>query len=406
MQAFKDDGLPENICITCLSEINQAVSFKQKCERSDFTLKIYLQQTHMNDTGSKIESVQSIENISQHHQTHQQQELLQQILQTKLENKDSILNDLGDICYLKAEDTGQPSSSQENLMLFHKETSSKEKSAIESTEEASVDCDDNNDGDKYFINENECHKESSHILYHCQVCCEMFQFSEDLEQHVKFHSNNEKKDEPEHMNIDYNHAQDTDYEQKCKEKSLTNKPYKCDQCKTEFVHKKNFVKHMKKHDDTESVKDANVKESGMENTPHDDSDSSTNSNDAHLKPVILPLFQPPRTSTGLQCSKCGANFVKEKSLNIHQTLNKCTEKAFQCHICQRIFVRKRNLTRHMRTHSDKKEFPCTQCNREFRRQDQLSLHMKDHGTGRKHQCNFCPKGRYTNLIGFFFWILF
>lgn len=43
-QARQGDCLPGNVCSECCTEINRAVSFKQKCERSEHTLQIYIQQ--------------------------------------------------------------------------------------------------------------------------------------------------------------------------------------------------------------------------------------------------------------------------------------------------------------------------------------------------------------------------
>lgn len=39
------DQLPEKMCLTCISEMNLAFAFKQKCARSEKTLRAYLEQT-------------------------------------------------------------------------------------------------------------------------------------------------------------------------------------------------------------------------------------------------------------------------------------------------------------------------------------------------------------------------
>lgn len=39
-----DDRLPKMMCLTCVSEMNQAYAFKQKCERSETTLLSYIKQ--------------------------------------------------------------------------------------------------------------------------------------------------------------------------------------------------------------------------------------------------------------------------------------------------------------------------------------------------------------------------
>lgn len=44
LQARQGDCLPGKVCLTCISEINRAVSFKQKCERSEHTLQMHIHQ--------------------------------------------------------------------------------------------------------------------------------------------------------------------------------------------------------------------------------------------------------------------------------------------------------------------------------------------------------------------------
>lgn len=39
---MEGDGLPDQICIQCLQNVNKAYSFKQLCEESDLTLRNYL----------------------------------------------------------------------------------------------------------------------------------------------------------------------------------------------------------------------------------------------------------------------------------------------------------------------------------------------------------------------------
>lgn len=52
-QASHGDGLPENICLTCIGEMNQAYSFKQKCERSELALRAFQRKMmHTKDVNS------------------------------------------------------------------------------------------------------------------------------------------------------------------------------------------------------------------------------------------------------------------------------------------------------------------------------------------------------------------
>lgn len=47
-QIIKGDGLPENICLNCIQNLNNAVSFRKLCERSNETLRLWLATSQEN----------------------------------------------------------------------------------------------------------------------------------------------------------------------------------------------------------------------------------------------------------------------------------------------------------------------------------------------------------------------
>ncbi|KAK3324323.1 zinc finger protein ADR1 [Cercophora scortea] len=52
------------------------------------------------------------------------------------------------------------------------------------------------------------------------------------------------------------------------------------------------------------------------------------------------------------------------------------KRRFQCHRCQRIFVRLEHLQRHERTHTQERPFQCNQCDSRFTRRDLLMRHKR------------------------------
>lgn len=60
---MEGDGLPDQICIQCLQNVNKAYSFKQLCEESDITLRNYLltlQTGMINDVKTDIFSTTEV----------------------------------------------------------------------------------------------------------------------------------------------------------------------------------------------------------------------------------------------------------------------------------------------------------------------------------------------------------
>lgn len=64
---MEGDGLPHQICIQCLQNVNKAYSFKQLCEESDLTLRNYLLslQTDMINDVTKTELFNTSEVLQQ-----------------------------------------------------------------------------------------------------------------------------------------------------------------------------------------------------------------------------------------------------------------------------------------------------------------------------------------------------
>lgn len=111
--------------------------------------------------------------------------------------------------------------------------------------------------------------------------------------------------------------------------------------------------------------------------------------------IVVAENEATKPELKFNCQKCGGKFAKEKSLNIHIKLNKCTIKSFECQICQKVFVRKKNLDCHMQTHNEPSEFPCKfpNCSEVFNQADTLAVHIQtQHEPSRKYLCPYCWKG--------------
>merc|ERR1712129_313951 len=94
--------------------------------------------------------------------------------------------------------------------------------------------------------------------------------------------------------------------------------------------------------------------------------------------------QRPKSSL-ITKSKPNNRIAKRKQRRNYPNLYKCPH-------CEYTSKYKRNLPRHIRTHTGEKPFPCTigDCNKRFRDRSTLANHIRRHnGTLKKVQCPHC-----------------
>lgn len=76
------------------------------------------------------------------------------------------------------------------------------------------------------------------------------------------------------------------------------------------------------------------------------------------------------------CLTCGKDFMSTSNLNQYMKIHS-SEKSFVCDKCQKSFVRKWDLTRHLNTH-DTGENSAFKCEKVFTQKDNLKHHLRSH----------------------------
>ncbi|XP_061747658.1 gastrula zinc finger protein XlCGF8.2DB-like isoform X1 [Nerophis ophidion] len=94
--------------------------------------------------------------------------------------------------------------------------------------------------------------------------------------------------------------------------------------------------------------------------------------------------------TGFTCSFCAKMFCKKSNYARHIRTH-TQEKPFKCSVCCSSFSQKVTLTIHMRTHTGEKPFCCSACGDTFSRKDCLKLHMRTHTGEKPFSCLVCSK---------------
>lgn len=89
------------------------------------------------------------------------------------------------------------------------------------------------------------------------------------------------------------------------------------------------------------------------------------------------------------CFVCHKRFTSADSLRHHMQQHSTEDKPHGCHLCPKSFSRKRELDRHIATHTGMKPFKCTNCDKKFGRKDKLVRHMRIHES-REDKTLTCP----------------
>src|SRR5579863_5347359 len=66
-------------------------------------------------------------------------------------------------------------------------------------------------------------------------------------------------------------------------------------------------------------------------------------------------------------------------------------KNYPCTECEKSFINKCNLTRHMHLHTGKNLFQCALCTKQFNYNSEFTIHMRTHTGEKPYLCHLCHK---------------
>lgn len=81
------------------------------------------------------------------------------------------------------------------------------------------------------------------------------------------------------------------------------------------------------------------------------------------------------------CSYCKSSFSSRRSLTLHVNCRKCMQSSYECDICNKIFVKKRYLIRHLQ-----------RMHRMMSDANEECIDESKVDNNRKYKCDLCPKG--------------
>nr|CAI5868705.1 unnamed protein product [Callosobruchus analis] len=363
VQVMEGDGLPQHICTQCLLSLNKAYTFKNLCEKSDMTLRNYLQsiQTENILSGVQKDLFSSSEVLQQNtiFEDIFTDATTQSLVESFNHNANTVASDLAETmqslqtiaeqCLPETWENGVglPTNSQEALDNFN----------IAS-------------------------------LFKCHYCDDMFKDEWTLGEHTKSHTN-----QNEYFCNPCNKVCSTSDELS---KHLLEHTFAADSPK-KLIEDRHEQEALCGNCNSNTCKDLECQKEHAEVV-------GTISNDQTEKKIICDICGKSykqrkflsihmRVHTGerpYNCEVCGRNFSLYSSLHKHRNIHS-ERKKFECKVCGKMFNQSSNLNNHLKIHTGEKPYPCWQCGRTFRRKETRDTHVRYHTGERPYSCDICSK---------------
>ncbi len=90
------------------------------------------------------------------------------------------------------------------------------------------------------------------------------------------------------------------------------------------------------------------------------------------------------------CHICNKQFSSKSNLSRHTRIHSW-EKPFYCNLCDKTFSRKSYLTQHKKVHTDDKPYSCDECGKSFSVNSHLTNHRRIHSGQKPYSCDHCEK---------------
>ena len=255
-----------------------------------------------------------------------------------------------------------------------------------------------------FINQDELKKhESKHEgkKYKCNKCNRIFKLKHHLVRHQRYHWDTKKY----MCNQCDKHFTEIGIYKRHMWLHDGERFLKCGVCgRCDFIQKETYIKHIQRHNDKTAFPCNNcdkflfskVQLRSHRLAIHNDEtkykpkkckrcEKAFVQKDELIKHMVIHNMEIP-----FKCEHCSKTFTELRKLKSH-LISHSIEKNFVCQLCKKTFFRSHSLKRHISLHTEERNFQCEQCSKSFNTATYLKTHMIVHSDKKPYICHRCDK---------------
>nr|XP_023014940.1 zinc finger protein 883-like isoform X2 [Leptinotarsa decemlineata] len=398
IQIEPDDGLPGNICYSCINKLEEISTFITVSKNNDQYLKHIVQVPKTDEVHYVEETEQANLNsdIKDDLDDSEVYEEFSEDVKTE-ENSSESLKEKRVPCEIDEGEKSKDSSEKQEILCSVCSTNFSTKKLFEEHQRTNVSC-----KIKQF-NCNDCHKAffskfrlNSHMRthtketpYECKDCLRKFRQASNLKRHIDIIHKGLKPFKCEVCGKEFSRLvakNEHTY------KHTGQKPYVCSYCGETF---NTYLKHFT-HTYLHKIDNGEITGRTMvarkSNTSEQLLVECTVCNKTFSSPRAIFQHSHAKESSGKEflCAVCGKAFLRKSQLQTHSLIHS-GEKPFICKHCGKQFRHASGFKSHILIHTGEKPYRCPTCQKGFVQSDHLKQHMKVHTGERPYKCSFCEK---------------